>query len=737
VAIGSREQPPLALARLRGRGEVVDIGADALRASADEAHAFLIGGMGLALADDDAEYLRARTEGWFAGLQLAALALRGRERDATAVASFGADNRLVLEYLTEEVLAGLDPATTEFLLGTSALRRLTADACDAVLGRSDGATTLRRLEAANLFLVRLDEAGGAFRYHALFAELLQREALARDPERVRDLHRRAASHFEDQGDLDEALRHGRAAADLGDDGAAEEALAAVSRAVLPALQDGRVADLARWLAVLPAGDLASRPRLALARAWVDLIAGDPRAIPAQLDAVAAQLGGAPADVDLTGEVAALRAHVAVIRGATDDAVAIAEAALPHMRAARGWTRGNLLLGLGAARHRAGDLAAAGDAFERAAVAFHPERERHGRLNALQGLGDTRRLQGDLAGAERAYEAMLAPEALGDRAQAPVRGLARIGLGKVALERFDLGAARDHVAAGLGAGSAFERGVWIDGYLTRAVVERCLGNTEAAAATLETAGDHAARYRFARAVERVATFRASLAVAVGDLQAARAWRAGLGDRYEGPPRFEDHQEHATLVRLALAEGELADARARLRRCLPPLEARGLLGQWLELAALEVCVELADGRARAAERLLAAALDVAGVAGYVRPFLQDGDALVPLLEELAASRGAPHARTVLALRRAPVAEPPPDPRLPAGAEPLTERELAVYRLLLGGAPNKALARELDVSVNTIKTHVRTIYAKMGVSSRAQLLARARDAERGAAADPSGAP
>lgn len=732
LAIGSRVQPPLPLARLRGRGEVLDLDAEALRATPAEARDFLVDGMGLELTDDDVERLRERTEGWFAGLQLAALALRGRERDASAVAAFGAEHRLVLEYLTEEVLRGLDAATTEFLLGTSLLGRLTADACDALLGRSDGARMLRRLEAANLFVVALDDAGSAFRYHALFAELLQREASARDPERVRDLHGRAAAWFAGQGDVDEALRHWRAAADLGDGAAMEHACVAVEATVLAALQDGRVADLARWLAALPTADVAARPRLALGHAWANLVAGDPRAIPGLLEGVAAPLEDADANVDLVGEAAALRTHVAAIQGATDRAIAIAEAALPRLAEASGWTRGNVSLALGSARHRAGELAAAGEAFAAAAAAFDAERERHGRWNALQGLGDTRRLHGDLAGAEQAYEAMLSPED-GIGAQAPVRGLARIGLGKVALERYELDVARRHVAAGLDAGGTFERGIWIDGYLTRAVIERCLGDTDAAAATLATAAAFAARYRFSRAVERVTTFQAALAVAKGDLDAARAWRGTLGDRFRGPPRFEDHQEHATLVRLALAEGDLAGARARLAECLPPLAARGLLGQWLELAALEVRVELADGRPRAAERLLATALEAARSAGYVRPFLQDGDALEPLLESLVEQATSPHARAVLARRvdaaddRAHAAILPPD------IEPLTDRELDVYRLLLEGASNKAIARALDVSVNTVKTHVRTIYAKTGRSSRAQLLAWARSAELEAGAGP----
>ena len=721
LAFGSRTQPPLPLARLRGRGEVLDIDVDALRASPEEARSFLADAMGLALGAADVERLQTRTEGWFAGLQLAALALRGREHDAAAVASFGGDHRLVLEYLTEEVLRGLDPDTTAFLLDTWPLRRLTADTCDALLGRQDSAALLHRLEMANLFVVPLDDAGTTYRYHALFAELLEREALARDRARVRELHARAATWFRQLGDVDELLHHARAAAALGDDRAMDGAAEAVERSALPALQNGRVAELERWLDALGDPHQTARPRLVLARAWVDLIVGDPRSIPAHLDALAEDLGADAADADLVGEATALRAHVSAIRGDTDEAIRVAEASLPHLGAASRWTRGNVLVGLGAARHRAGDLAAAASAFADAAAAFDGDHERHGRWNALQGLGDTHRLHGDLDAAVRAYDAIL--EDVGGAPLAPVHGLARIGLGKVALERYDLAVARDHIAAGLAAGGIFARGIWIDGFLTRAVVERCLGDLDAAAATLATAATYAARYRFARAVARVATFQAALAVQSGALEAARAWRAEIQDAYAGAPRFEDHQEHATLIRLALAERDFGAARERLARCRPTLEARGVIGPWLELAALEARLEMADGRPRAAERVLANALGAADQAGFVRPFLQDGDALVPVLESLAAGGGAAFARHVLARRVSPGSGEAPRPSLPEGAEPLTDREVEVYRLLVVGASNKAIARALDVSVNTIKTHLRAIYAKTNVSSRAQLLARLR--------------
>lgn len=717
LVLASRTAPPLPLARLRGRGEVLDLGSEPLRATLDEATAFLTRGMGLALAPEAVSRLLDRTEGWFAGLQLAALALRGREGDAGALLEFGADHRLVLGYLTEEVVRGLDDGMRTFLLESSVLRRMTPAACDAVLGRNDGADMLRRVDDANLFVFAVEGASDSYRYHALFRAWLRRRLDETDPGRARALEARAASWCAAEGDTAGAIAHLLAADD------AKGAAGLVVEVAVPALQEGRVEALRGWLAALPEAEVAARGRLALACAWCEFVAGDLRGIARWLEIAEA----ADLDPEAAAEAVALRAQVVGAQGRTDEAVRLARVALAGLGAGSAWVRGNLWLGLGAALHRAGEVVDAGDAFDAAAAAFDAVPGRYGWLSAMQGVADTRRLQGSLGAAARTYRAMLRDgEVRGT--PLPALGHAAIGLAKVALERFELDDAEALLDEGLAIGGAFERGVRIDGLLTLALLQRLRGAWDEADATLLTAARESRTYGFDRVVGRAAAFRAALAVAIGDLAEARRWRAAGGDPGDGAVRFEDHHEHATAIRLALAEGRLEDAGRRIAACSAEVERRGSLGQALELSVLGARWALRAGRPDEVEATLDVALARAAPEGYVRPFLIDGPELLPHLERRARRArnvGDAHATRVLAC--APHGAAAGAAVAPAGAvlvEPLTERERAVARLLAAGNSNKAVARTLDVSVNTVKTHVRTIYAKVGVKSRAQLVVRVRD-------------
>lgn len=718
LVLASRTTPPLPFARLRGRGEMLELGSEPLRATLDEAAAFLTTGMGLALEAEAIERLLHRTEGWFAGLQLAALALRGREGDDGALLGFGADHRLVLEYLTEEVVRGLDAELQTFLLESSVLRRMTPSACDAVLGRDDGAAMLRRVDDANLFVFEVEGADGSYRYHALFQAWLRRRLQEDDPSRARELEARAGARCATEGDTEGAIRHLLAADEL------LQAAELVVAASVPALQAGRVEALRGWLAALPEAEVASRGRLALASAWCELVAGDLRGIDRWLEIAAA----ADLDAEAAAEAVALRAQVAGARGRTEDAVRLARVALESLGTGSPWVRGNLWLGLGSALHRAGEVAEAGEAFDAAAVAFDADPGRYGWLGAMQGVADTRRLQGSLGAAARTYRAMLR-DGEGTGSPLPALGHAAIGLAKVALERFELDDAERMIGQGLAIGGTFERGVRIDGLLTLALLQRLRGAWDEADATLLTAARESRTHGFDRVVGRAATFRAALAMATGDLAEARRWRAGGGDPGEGAVRFEDHHEHATAIRLALAERDLEASGRRIAACSAEVERRGSLGQALELSVLRARWALLAGRPDEVEATLDSALARAAPEGYVRPFLMDGTELVPQLERCARrARDVGDAHAALVLASAPhraATAAASAPGTGAGlAEPLTERERAVARLLAAGNSNKAVARALDVSVNTVKTHVRTIYGKLGVKSRAQLVVRVRD-------------
>ena len=336
LVLSSRADPPLPLARLRGRGQLAELRAADMRFSLEEAAALLSKALGPGVPEDDVAALAARTEGWVAGLQLAALSLRGHADPAGFVASFSGSHRYVLDYLTEEVLDRQPAEVRGFLLETSVLDRLSGGLCDAVTGRSGGQAMLERVERANLFLMPLDEVRGWWRYHHLFAGLL-RARLQQQPGRIAVLHRNAAAWLEEHGLADEAIRHALAA---GDTVWAARLIERHFDALF--FREGEGATVQRWLAAIPAEIGSSRPRLLLARSRLALAGGRLEAAGQLLDAAErAQAGaagvegepcGPPADrgswlVNVPAAVTTQRAYLAALRGDAEGAAAFASQAL--------------------------------------------------------------------------------------------------------------------------------------------------------------------------------------------------------------------------------------------------------------------------------------------------------------------------------------------------------------------------------------------------------------------------
>jgi LuxR family maltose regulon positive regulatory protein len=270
LAIATRLDPPLPLPRLRARGEMLELRASELRFGAEEAEELLTAAIGDQLTDEDVERLVLRTEGWAAGLYLAALSLTGRDDPRAFIEAFAGDDRHIVDYLGGEVLDGLDPETREFLVRTSILERMSAPLCDHLLGSRDAAATLLEIERANLFLVPLDGRREWYRYHHLFADLLRHELERSEPEAVADLHRRAAEWLAANGAVDDAIRHALSAED---DETAARLVAEMWRA---SFNRGELATVDRWLDDLPELIVRTTPDLCLARAWVLMDRGRPR-----------------------------------------------------------------------------------------------------------------------------------------------------------------------------------------------------------------------------------------------------------------------------------------------------------------------------------------------------------------------------------------------------------------------------------------------------------------------------
>ena len=454
VLLATRTDPPLPLARMRARGQLSEIRAVDLRFTVEESAAYLNNAMGLRLGEDDVTALDGRTEGWIAALQLAALSMQGRSDVSAFIAGFAGDDRYVVDYLGEEVLARQPPDVRDFLLRTSILARLTGPLCDAVTGRTDGKATLVTLERANLFVVPLDDKRQWYRYHHLFADVLSAHLLDEQPECVAELHARASAWFEADGDVSQAVDHALAG---GDSGRAADLM----ELVMPMMaRERREAELARWVRSLPDDVLRKRPVLAVWFAGALALVSDFDTVGRRLSdverSVRTEDGTWPVDppadlivVDhdsyrsLPARIAMYRAALALAHEDLDGTIAHARDALslatPDDNLAR--ASGGALAGL--AFWTRGDLAGAHAAYTESIAGL----ERAGFIADVLGccitLGDIRRTQGRLTDALRTYQQALDLGVAHQPGTEPLRGTAdmHVGMAGVLLERDDLAGCR--------------------------------------------------------------------------------------------------------------------------------------------------------------------------------------------------------------------------------------------------------------------------------------------------------
>jgi LuxR family maltose regulon positive regulatory protein len=746
LVLATRADPAVPLARLRSRGELGEVRADDLRFTGEEVTAYLGAQVGAVLDPQQVATLAERTEGWPAALQLAALSLRGRADVAGFVADFSGNDRHVVDFLVEEVLRRQPDEVRAFLLRTSVLGRLTGPLCDAVTGGRDGGAVLERLERDNVLLVPLDDQRRWYRYHHLFADVLRARLDREHPQDVAELHRRAARWWERHDGPTEAVEHALAAGD-------GDLAGALVEAAVPALRAGRQeATLRRWLEALPEAVIAGRPALGVAYAGMLLVHGEVAGVERRLDAAERWLDAAATASDAAAGVrdaaAGLRDAAATAPDAGGAPLSAVRVQVALFRAAQARARGD---GAATVRHarRALDSAAEDDHLAHGAAAgllglahwadgdleaghrwwsaSADSLERAGHLADLAGcalaLGEISSTQGDLDGALATYHRFL------DRVAPPggpvLRGAAdlHVGIATVLRERGDLDGARRHLAAAAELGD--EAGLPQHPHRRRvaaALLHESEGDLASAVALLDEAQRVYAPDLFPD-VRPIAALRARVLLRQGRLTEARAWIRSRGLSAADEPAPLRELEHLVLARVLLAEHAVAgDARALedalvlLERLGAAAHAQGRAGSAVEIGVVRALALRAAGDEPGAVGALGHAVDLATPGGWVRVFLDEGAPVTSLLRELDRQGRVPtSARLLLRAARTGGAGS-------ALVDPLSARELEVLRLLGGDQTGPEIARALVLSLNTVRTHTKSIYAKLGVGSRRAAVRRA---------------
>jgi LuxR family transcriptional regulator, maltose regulon positive regulatory protein len=719
LVLSTRVDPPFPLGRLRAGGRLSEIRAADLRFTADEAQSFFAQTMGLTLRREDVQFLDQRTEGWVAGLQLAALSMQGMAEAEVAafVTGFRGSHHYIIGYLAEEVLRLQVPDVRDFLRHTVMLHQFCPALCDAITGRDDSRAMLARLERANLFVVPLDAERVWYRYHHLFADVVRAE-LALEPAQRSALHIRAAEWFAAQGRMHDAIDHALYA----------EAWELAGRWML------RVADAAiaafdyelvnGWLDRLPAAVVTAEPELLLLRALFAYLALPPNAGQAALAALDG-IASAHLSARSWGRLQHIRATNAMLHEAPE-AVALLQEALELISTDDLFFRQRTIVALGRAYRLAGQTTAARNAFAEArtlgARLPGPANTLHANhLLALIDLDQARR---------REVMALCAAQLDADPQRVlhplPTNDLLCVPLAICAYEANDLDQALERARRGRAEYRRYglqNRGlIAADQILILTYAAR--DDWDAAWHTFSELERLPTTNRWV--VPQLALLAADLRLRLGQIVAAEQWLTSVAPNASGLPVEIGEAYACTAARVFLAQGRAAEAQQQLTGLDLQVRAADRFARLITVHLLQALTHAALGQTEPARTALHAALTIAAPEGYLRRFLDEGPVvarLLPLGATLAPAfiDDIQQAFAAESSAGTPAASATALQRLPNG---LTQQERRILGLLADGASYRAIAAELVISVGTVRWHIHNIYGKLGVANRTQSLNRARE-------------
>jgi LuxR family transcriptional regulator, maltose regulon positive regulatory protein len=754
LVIATRADPPLPLSRLRARDALNEVRAADLRFSPGEAATFLNQVMGLQLSAEDIAELEGRTEGWIAGLQMAALAMRDHDDVPSFIASFMGSNRHVVDYLAEEVLGRQPEELRTFLLETSILDRMCAPLCNAVTGHTDGQTTLERLEHANLFVIPLDDERRWYRYHHLFADVLRQRLHRAHANLVPSLHKRASGWFEGEGLVVEAIHHALAAQDW------ERAVRLIEASGIAVVLSQQVQTVLGWIDEIPEELVRKRPALCTIHALALMLSNRPDAAEARLREAERCVRGTPTTDEartILGQIAVIRAAIARSSGDLERCAAMGRKALELLpeTEATARERAAAMMNAALAYQVSGNVTPANERpLEEASAAVRASGALIVLLLSITFLARLRTLQGRLRAAAATYEEAATVVSGRNRLRDLVNSAAYyVGLGDIHREWNDLDAAERYLRRGM---HLFTGALMVDadvvthGCLSLARVQQARGRGADARATLDDFVN-LARQRdfFPLLVARGEAARARLALMQDDLPTAIKWTEASGLDANDEPSYPREEEYLTLVRVLIAQGRLDpmssyldDALGILDRLFRTAEGGARMWSVIEILALRALALQAQHDSSEALAALERALALAQPEGYVRLFVDEGAPMAALLSELLKRRrkgprdARQHAMLGYVRRLLAVFESPhtsTDPPVPGGyargqdqplPEHLTAREREVLELIAAGLSNQEIAAQLFIATSTVKGYVHSIFRKLEVDSRTKAVARARE-------------
>jgi len=721
LILSSRTDPPLALAARRARGELVELRTADLRFTPEEVAHWLTHVMHLSLPAPQITELTERTEGWIAALSLAVLSLQESADRAKHLAQFTGSHRYIIDYLLEEVLVYQPEEVPTFLLATACLERFTGSVCDALTGRSDGQAMLEALERANLFLIPLDEQRLWYRYHQLFAEALRTRAQRElEGEQRVLLYRRASGWYEQNGLLNEAIDAALAASDY-------ETAVRLGQMVAPSLMlAGQYYTINRWLTQLPRTYLFTRPLLCLALAWTQMLRGHQKAALEPLREAERLFTDQENRAGLA-RVAAFRALLARLQRDGRSAVHWGTQALTLLSEEEQIVRSVALMALGCGYRLQGDVTLAWQTLLEAQALNEHVGNTRGVWASILLQGEVLGLQGQLTQAINFYQQVI--EAEGNWSILTLE--AHIALGTILLEWNELEEASAQLRQALTLSQQYENDVLLArSALLQARILQASGQNEQAEEAFLRAVILARQSKHPQLLARIQAYQALWWLSRGNQPLVLRWRETCPLTEEEAPIYEQEEIALTLIRIQLAQGVAVTAERLLIPWHELAHEQGRSGSEIELLALQALACDAQGRVSEALALCHQALLLAQPGRYCRLFIDAGRPMARLLNLLHTQERGKAVATYLdqllkavntrqedAAIRTPLTETR-DPLL----EPLSPRERIVLRLLAAGLSSREMANELVVSINTIKTQLKSLYRKLQASSRHEALATA---------------